>query len=110
MLVCLNSCEGPDTREIAGGYRLKRADNPDQFALTIPHENGGLIIDEIGWHEPLIIARGSGSEYWDLINTARAEHTRISDLQRKSDPAYQAIQIKTVEMAWEDLDRHKRLW
>ena len=96
VLVCLCSCEanlfGPDSREIAGGYRLKRVGNPNQFALTIPNESGGLIIDEIGWRKPFIIARASGSEYWDVINTARAQHIRVSDLQRKSDPVYQSIQ------------------
>lgn len=112
--VWLCSCEanlfGPESREIAGGYRLKRAENPNQFALTIPNESGGLIIDEIGWHEPLIVARASGSEYWDVINTAHAQHVRVSDLQRKSDPIYQSIQIKSAEIAWKDLNRHKRLW
>jgi len=84
VLVCLCSCEanlfGPESREIAGGYRLKRADNPHEFALTIPNEDGGLIIDEIGWREPLIFARALGSQYWDVINTARAQHIRVSEL------------------------------
>lgn len=110
----LCSCDanlfGPESREIAGGYRLKRVDNSHQFALTIPHEEGGLIIDEIGWSEPLIIARAFGSQYWDLINTARAQHIRVSDQQRKSDPISQAIQIKSVETAWEELKGRKRLW
>jgi hypothetical protein len=114
VLVCLCSCEanlfGPESREIAGGYRLKRADNPDQFALTIPNESGGLIINEIGWREPLIAARASGSEYWDVIDTAHAQRVRVSDLQRKSDPIYKSIQIKSAEIAWKDLNRSKRLW
>jgi hypothetical protein len=112
--VWLCSCDsnlfGPESREIAGGYRLKRVNNPNQFALTIPHEEGGLIIDEIGWQEPLILARAFGSQYWDVINTARAQHIRVSDLQRKSDPISQSIQIKSVEIAWEELKGHKRLW
>ena len=112
--VWLCSCEanlfGPESKEIASGYRLKRADNPNQLVLTIPNESDGLIIDEIGWHEPLIVARASGSEYWNVINTARAQHIRVSDLQRKSDPIYQRIQIKSAELAWKDLNRHKRLW
>jgi hypothetical protein len=58
----------------AGGYRLKRANNLNEFALTIPNEDGGLIIDEIGWREPLIFARAFGSQYWDVINTAHAQH------------------------------------
>jgi hypothetical protein len=114
VLVCLCSCHGnllgPDLREIAGGYRLKRAGDPDQFALTIPYEDGGLIIDEIGWREPIILARASGSEYWDVINTARAQHIRVSDQQRKSDPVYQSIQIEPVLIAWRELNSSKRLW
>ena len=112
--VSLYSCDdnifGPDSREIAGGYRLKRTSDPKQLALTIPHESGGLIIDEVGWRKPFIIARASGSQYWDIINTTRAQHIRVSNLQRESDPAYQAIQTEAAEMAWKNLDRHKRLW
>jgi hypothetical protein len=112
--VCLCSCEanlfGPESREIGGGYRLKRADNHNQFALIIPNESGGLIIDEIGWREPFIAARASGSQYWEVINTAHAQRILVSDLQRKSDPIYQSIQIKSAETAWKDLNRYKRLW
>ena len=114
VVVWLSSCDanlfGPESREIAGGYRLKRANNPNEFALTIPNEDGGLIIDEIGWREPLIFARAFGSQYWDVINTARAQHIRVSDLRRKSDPISQSIQIKSAEIAWKELNRHKRLW
>jgi hypothetical protein len=114
VFVCLCSCEadlfGPESREIAGGYRLKLAGNPNQFALTIPYQSVGLIVDEIGWREPLIIARASGSNYWEAIDTAHAQRIRISDQQRKSDPIYQSIPIKAVETAWNDLDRRKRLW
>jgi hypothetical protein len=114
VLVCLCSCDanlfGPESREIAGGYRLKRAVNANEFALTIPNEDGGLIIDEIGWREPLIFARALGSQYWDVINTARAQHIRVSELQRKSDPISQSIQIKSAEIAWKELNGRKRLW
>lgn len=114
VIVSLCSCDanlfGPESREIAAGYRLKRVHNSNQFALTIPYEDGGLIIDEIGWQEPLIFARATGSQYWDVINTARAQHIRVSDLQRKSDPISQSIQIKPAEIAWEQLNRYKRLW
>jgi len=113
-VVWLCSCDanlfGPELREIAGGYRLKRVNNPNQFALTIPYEDGGLIIDEIGWREPLILARAFGSQYWDVINTAHAQHIRVSDVQRKSDPISQSIQIKSTEIAWKELNPHKRLW
>jgi hypothetical protein len=40
VVVCLCSCEanlfGPDLKEIAGGYRLKRGGDANQFALIIP--------------------------------------------------------------------------
>ena len=114
VVVWLCSCDanlfGPESREIAGGYRLKRANNLNEFALTIPNEDGGLIIDEIGWREPLIFARAFGSQYWDAINTAHAQHIRVSDLQRKSDPISQSIQIRSAEIAWKELNRHRRLW
>lgn len=55
VVVWLCSCDanlfGPESRAIAGGYRLKRANNPNEFALIIPNEDGGLIIDEIGWRD-----------------------------------------------------------
>jgi hypothetical protein len=61
VFVCFCSCAanlfGPESREIGGGYRLKRADNHNRFALIIPNESGGLIIDEIDWREPFIVAR-----------------------------------------------------
>jgi len=112
--LCLFSCDtrlfGPDSREIAGGYRLKRIGNSNQFALTIPYQSGGLIIDEIGWRKPFIIARASGSDYWEAINTARAQRISVSEQQRKSDSAYQSIPIVPVEEAWMKLDRRKRVW
>lgn len=112
--LAVGSCEfdpfGPDQREIAGGYRLKRADNSTEFALTIPYQTGGLIVDEIGWRRPFIIARASGSDSWQAINTDRAQRFAISDQQRKTDPSYQSIPVESVEKAWPKLGRHKRLW
>jgi hypothetical protein len=110
----LCSCDanlfGPDSRELAGGYGLKRVSDSNQLALTIPNRSGNIIIDEIGWHEPFIIARASGSDYWEAINTARAQRISISDRQRKSDPDYQSIQTEAAEIAWAKLNRRKRLW
>ena len=114
VFVVLCSCDanffGPDSRELAGGYGLKRADDSNQIALTIPNRRGGIIIDEIGWREPFIIARASGSDYWEAMNTARAQRISVSDQQRKSDPHYQSIQTEPVEIAWKKLNRGKRLW
>jgi hypothetical protein len=108
------SCEGhlfdSGSREIAHGYRLKRTGDPAQFALIAPYDTGGIIIDEIGWRKPFIIARASGSEYWDRIDTDHAEHTRISDSQRTSNPNYRTIPVENAEVAWNNLKPHKRLW
>ena len=112
-LICFCACDalvGPESRELAGGYRLKRVRDSNDFALIIPHESGGLIIDEIGWRKPLIIARATGSKYWDVINTARAEHTRISDQTLQSDSLYQSIEVVAAEKAWNNLNRRKRIW
>jgi hypothetical protein len=95
LFVCLWSCEGDlfgsDSKEIAHGYRLKRIGDPSQFALLAPYGTGGIIIDEIGWRKPFIIARAAGSQYWDRIDTDHAEHIRISDSQRMSNPNYRTI-------------------
>jgi len=104
------SCEDSDSKEIAGGYRLKRTGGSNQLALAIPYKSGGLIVDEIGWREPIIIARASGSSYWEAINTARAQRISITESQRKSDPVYQSIPVEAVETAWAKLNRRNRLW
>jgi hypothetical protein len=114
ILFVLSSCDrrflADNLREIGGGYRIKRSGEPAQFALITPHESGGLIIDELGWSNPMIIARGSGSEYWDAIDTAHARHIRISDVTRKSDVVYQLIPVQPAGKAWEALNGQKRLW
>jgi hypothetical protein len=114
LFVCLCSCEGDqfdrNSKEIAHRYRLKRIGNPSQFAFVAPYDTGGLIIDEIGWRKPFILARASGSEYWDRINTDRAEHIRISDAQRRSDPDLRSIPIESAAGAWNHLKQHKRIW
>ena len=109
-LAGLWSCDRSSTREIGGGYRLKRTGEPAHFALITPHENGGLIIDEIGWHEPVILARASGSSYWDAIDTSHAQHIRIRDEERGRNSSYQAITIEKVEQAWASLEGRSRLW
>ncbi|HYK23611.1 MAG TPA: hypothetical protein VEU75_02980 [Candidatus Acidoferrum sp.] len=114
LFVCLCSCEGDpfdrDSKQIAHGYRLKRIGNPRQFALVAPYDTGGLIINEIAWHKPFILFRASGSQYWDRINTDRAEHIRISEVQRRSDPDLRSIPIESADIAWNHLKRHKRMW
>jgi hypothetical protein len=114
LFVCLWSCErdlfGSDSKEIAHGYRLKRIGDPSRFALLAPYDTGGIIIDEIGWRKPFIIARAVGSEYWDRIDTDHAEHIRISESQRMSNPNYRSIPVENADMAWNHLKPHKRMW
>lgn len=114
LFVCLWSCEwdpfGSDSREIAQGYRLKRIGDPSQFAFLAPYDTGGIIIDQIGWRKPFIIARASGSQYWDRIDTDHAEHIRISDSQRTSNPDYRTIPVENADVAWNHLKPHKRMW
>ena len=114
LFVFLGSCEGhlfdSGSKEIAHGYRLKRIGDPTQFALLAPYDTGGILIDEIGWRKPFIIARAGGSQYWDRIDTDHAEHIRISDTQRTSDPKYRTIPIENAEIAWNHLKPHKRIW
>ena len=114
LAVCLCSCDanmfGPEARELAGGYRLKKSDHTNEYAVTIPYQSGGVIVDEIGWRKPFIIARGSGSQYWEVINTARAQHTRISDRDLKADPTFQSIAARPPEVAWKELNPRTPLW
>src|SRR5690349_12551829 len=82
--VSLQSCNlGPDSRELGAGYRVKKVDE-QHFALVIPHQSGGRVIDEIGWDKPFILARATGSDFWDVIDTAHAERTQVSDQDRKT--------------------------
>jgi hypothetical protein len=99
-----------DAREIASGYRLKRSPGSNEFSLTIPYQSGGLIVDEIGWSKPFIVARGAGSQYWDVINTARAQHTRVSDRDLRADLTFQTIEAKKPDIAWNDLGGQKPIW
>jgi hypothetical protein len=58
----------------------------------------------------VILFRAAGSQYWDRINTAHAQHVRISDTERKSDPVLVSIRIEPAEAAWNRLTPRKRLW
>jgi len=114
LFVCLCSCDdylfGSDSKQLAHGYRLKRIGNQSQYALLAPYDTGGLIVDEIGWRKPFILARAGGSEYWDRIDTDHAEHIRISDAQRRSTPDLRSIPIQDVGAAWNSLKPHKPMW
>lgn len=107
----LGACRNSNSREIGGGYRLKKnGGDGGHFVLLAPHDAGGLIIDEIGWANPVIVARASGSMYWDAIDTAHAAHVRISDEDRHRDPLYKEVKVESAEAGWESLQGEKRLW
>jgi hypothetical protein len=114
LFIFLWACEedlfGFDSKQIAQGYRLKRIGHPSQFALLAPYETGSIIIDEIGWRKPFIIARAVGSQYWDRIDTDHGEHVRISDSQGMSNPNYRTIPVENADLAWNHLKPHKRMW
>lgn len=111
MALVLGSCSEAERRKLAGGYQLKRvAHEANRLALIAPNEDGGLIIDEIGWRKPYILARSTGSTDWDVINTDRAQHVWISDSQRKENADYQGISIEPAESAWTRLHPTKPLW
>ena len=69
-----------------------------------------MIVDEIGWRNPLIIARGSGSQYWEVINTARAEHTRVNNETLTSNQEYRSIDVMPTAKAWDQLNPNTRVW
>jgi hypothetical protein len=106
----LGSCGDYEGRKLAGGYRLKRGDDGARFALIVTYGTGSLIIDEIGWQKPIIIARPAGSSDWIAINTDRARHSWISDKQRKSDEDYRGIATEPVAAAWNKINARNRLW
>ena len=110
-LVCfLASCGDPDLRELAGGYRLKRTSGSNRLVLLAPYETSGLIIGEIGWHKPYIIARAPDADEWNMIDTEHARHAWIKDTERKATPEFQSIPVQPVEKAWEQLSSNNPLW
>ena len=69
-----------------------------------------MIIDEVGWKEPFIVWRSSGSTYWWLVDTARAQRISISDSDLKAAEKYRDIVSISAEVAWKQLDARKRIW
>src|SRR2546423_14222960 len=112
-VICLVGCDadplGLDWKRLGGGYSLVLdGETDDACAVVAPHENGGRIVTEIGWRQPLILSSYQGS--WDVLNTSTGKHTKISEEQRTSDPAYRNIPVYAARTAWARLKRHKSLW
>jgi len=112
-LTCVVACDvdvfGLDWKRLGGGYSLVLdGEADDTCAIIAPHENGGPIVTEIGWRQPLILSRYKGD--WDLLDTSTGKGTKISEVQRSSDPAYRDIQVYAARTAWSRLKRHKSLW
>ena len=110
---CLVGCDvdlfGLDWKRLGGGYSLVLDGNTDDgCAIIAPHENGGPLVTQVGWRQPLILSRYDGD--WDILDTSTGKHTKISEEQRRSDPAYRDIPVYAARTAWAQLKRHKNLW
>jgi hypothetical protein len=109
---CLAGCDvdvfGLDWKRIGGGYSLVLTEQDDACALIAPHDSGGPVVREIGWRQPLILSRYEDT--WDVLDTSTSGHTKISEEQRQSDPAYRDIPVHPARTAWARLKRHKSLW
>jgi hypothetical protein len=113
VVACLVGCDvdwfGLDRKRLGGGYSLVLDGNTDNAcAIVPPHQNGGRLVAEIGWRQPLILSRYEGN--WDVLDTSNFKHTEISEEQRKSDPAYRDIPVYPARTAWNRLKRHTSLW
>lgn len=110
----LCSCDidifGTDTKLIAADYRLKRTENPHDYALFSPEDRFGRLVSEIGWRAPLIIARPWGGKEWDVIDTKAKLRSSITEMERTSDPQYRDIKINDAMDAWELLQRDTGVW
>jgi hypothetical protein len=112
-LTCLVGCDvdlfGLDRKRLGGGYSLVLdGETDDACAIVAPHENGGPIVTEIGWRQPVILSRYDGD--WDVLDTSIGKHTKISEEQRRSDSVYRDIPVYAARTAWARLKRHKNLW
>ncbi len=112
-LTCLVGCDvdlfGLDWKRLGGGYSLVlNGETDDACAIIAPHENGGPMVTEIGWRQPLILSRYEGD--WDVLDTSTGKHTKISAEQRSNDPAYRNIPVYPARTAWARLKRYKSLW
>jgi hypothetical protein len=70
--------------------------------LELPREQGGSVIDEIGWRKPLIIVRYR--DKWDVYDTTTNKQISIADSERKQNPRFCDIPSFAPAQAW------KRLW
>ena len=113
-LLYLTGCDvdlfGLDSKRLGGGYSLELTETDDACALVAPHQNGGPVVIEVGWLNPLILTRADGFKTWDVIDTTTQKKTKISDEQRTTDPVYRDIPVYRAREAWKRLNRHRSLW
>ena len=113
LFASLCSCDvdlfGLDQKQLAGGYKLTLTENDSACALVPPGGNGGLLVKEVGWKEPLLLV-DYYNDRWGIIDTTTKKEILISDAERKSDPRFRDIQSYPARDVWEELKRHKRLW
>lgn len=103
----LASCEqdplGLRERTITREYYLARGNNPNEYALAARVDDGGELIAQVGWHEPLILARLERTGEWEVIDTTTDLRRWVSDAARVADPKLRAIRTVRAGDAWRQL-------
>ena len=114
VLFALSSCDvgrfGFGTKQVAAGYRLVQHEGLNPFALKRPQQGYTSAVSEIGWRQPLILARSDAFHPWDVIDTSTKRQISITDRQRRSDPSYRDIPVHTAAEAWHKLSRMRGQW
>lgn len=114
VLFALSSCDvgrfGFGTKQIAAGYRLMQHEGPNPYALMRPQQGHASVVSEIGWRQPLILARYDAFRPWDVIDTSTKRQISITDRQRRSDPNYRDIPVYAAAEAWQKLSRIRDQW
>jgi len=101
---------GTNWKKIGGGYSLTLSEIDGACGLIAPSQESGPLVVAVGWKEPIILALPAGSETWDVIDTTTRKETKISDQQRKTDPAYRNVPVYRAGDAWKKLKRYRSLW
>jgi len=71
-------------------------------------EDGGTVIDEVGWSEPLVIVR-YGTK-WDVYDTTTNKQISICDSERKENPKFRDIPSFVPALAWKKLWHYRNQW
>ena len=111
-LIC--GCDFGDVSQqkvIVDGYRLNMADD-GTFAVFPKGSSAGLVITQIGWRKPYIVAADEHGLYeiFDTSNHGKWEPRFFSADQVRADPRVRDIQLISAEDAWKQLDPEGSQW